>query len=142
MRLSKTIVIVLVSFAIAGLALFTGSFFEFSYRVNPALVDAGYPARRVIGGLLFVGSTLTVFSAAPWKLRTTAWKLAIIGVPISVSGWGLYTFSILITDPLSLFPGILGAGLTVAHIYKFIDVLRDEFKTRQNVEALENVQSP
>ena len=142
MKLSRTIAIVIASFAIAGLILCIGSFYGFSYRVSPALLDTGYPTRRVIGGLLFIGSSLIIISALQYKERTTAWKIAMLGLPIAVSGWGLYTFSILITDPVALFPGVLGAGLTIAHIVKFIDVLRDEIKTRQNVEALENVQSP
>lgn len=138
MKISRSVVISLLGFALAGLTMFISTFFWFSESSNPALNDGGFQAKRIIGLLIFVGSMLTVAAGGNWKQRSTSWNLAVLGLPVAVSGWGLYTATIFLTDPLASFPLSLGVGLTGAHIYKLFEVWAEEAKTRKNVEDYKN----
>ena len=99
MKLNISVTIALVGQALSGLSLFIGALFGLGYRVSPALGLIEYPTKFIVGGFIFVGSVLAILASRKYKKATTKWKLAMIGLPIGASGWGLYTVSLILTDP-------------------------------------------
>ena len=142
MKLSLTVAIALTGFSIAGLLMCVSTFFGIGARANPALVDTSFPTKAIIGALIFVGSTVILLAGYRWKRRTTAWSLAVFGLPIAAFGWSYYSIAIILSDPLALFPIPLGVGLAIAHGFKLVDVFKEEVMTRKNVEALKNARTP
>ena len=138
MKLNISVTIALVGQALSGLSLFIGALFGLGYRVSPALGLIEYPTKFIVGGFIFVGSVLAILASMKYKKATTNWKLAMIGLPIGASGWGLYTVSLILTDPFALFPIYLSLGLACAFVINLFEVIKDEANTRKHVEDLHN----
>lgn len=121
-RSSAVITIVLFGWMLSSLTLFMDPLFNIN--VNPALYRSTDLVISVIGGTISFGSALVLVSkSSRIKQATTVWQLEMLGLPTLISGWGLYTVTIFLSDGFVLYPIIIGLFYTIACGYRLVNLL-------------------
>ena len=87
----------------------------------------------VVGGLLFIGSSINIASAFGWKKESTTWRLEMIGWPMLAGAWGLYAAFVILRGPWE-FLLVIGLSSCFASIYRFCEVFFSSRQTRHNVD--------
>ena len=87
----------------------------------------------VVGGLLFIGSSINIASAFGWKKESTTWRLELIGWPMLAGAWGLYSAFVIVRWPWESLL-VIGLSSCFASIYRFIEVFFSSRRTRRNVD--------
>ena len=129
-KLTRFSRILLLGWLICGV-LFTLSFFT-SFDPSPALAKEKL-IEIVVGGLLFLGSSINIASAFGWKKESTTWRLELIGWPMLAGAWGLYAAFVIVNGPWE-FLTVIGLSSCFASIYRFIEVCFSSRRTRRNVD--------
>ena len=122
-----------------GLTLVAGRIFQID--VNPALVSTVRNQQLTLGCLLVVGSGLMIAAGVRWPNVSTTWRLELLGLPLLLAAWILYTVSVAFPPEWHLstpaaFPIVLGLSFTAAVGVRLRDVVRTIHRTRRNVEGL------
>lgn len=131
--------IVVVGWLGAGLTLIVGRIFEVD--VNPALMSTVRNQQLILGLLLVVGSGLMIAAGFRWLEVSTTWRLELLGLPILIAGWILYTISIAFPPQWdqvtpAAFPIVVGISFVSACAVRLRDVIFTIKRTRRNVAAL------
>ena len=129
-RLTRFSRIVLLGWMICG-AMFLVSAFT-GFDPSPALANEKL-IEIVVGGLLFIGSSINIASAFGWKKESTTWRLEMIGWPMLAGAWGLYSAFVIVRWPWE-FLLVIGLSSCFASIYRFIEVCFSSRRTRHNVD--------
>ena len=111
--------------------LFLISFFT-AFDPSPSLAKEKL-IEFVIGGLLFLGSSINIASAFGWKKESTTWRLELIGWPMLAGAWGIYSAFVIVLGPWE-FLTVIGLSSCFASIYRFIEVFYSARQTRRNVD--------
>ena len=133
-RISPVVACVLVTWVISGILLFVTSVVPGLPRIDPALANAGLPVEITISVLITVGSILVLLSGNYWKNYTTAWKLELVGLPLTIAGWYLHGFITLFYSPFMLMPIVLSIGYASAAIVRFKILTIEKLVVRNRVE--------
>ena len=132
-RLSDTVIIMLWAWVVAAASLMLSPAFGI-HEVNPAIAMSEDWMKITMSILIVTGSLSILMSGRKWEKTTTSWKYELVGLPLVISGWLLYTVSVWIINQTSLFPLFIGLGSAFSAVARFRRLLYEKETARETVE--------